>query len=765
MSLFEGRRRPPAPPAKLALAGTGRVRGAVLALLALGSLAPPVFAGTLRGQVTDRATGEPLPLARVTFESEGTLEETRANADGHWRTELDPGRWIVRIAFLEHTSSVDTVSVAAEGEQVLDRALVPESKMETLEVTADPWQGVDDQPSAVRLDARALRSLPAFGEVDPIRTLQYLPGVQAISDISSGLYIRGGGPDQNLILLDGVPIYNPTHAFGLFSTFNADVVRDVTLYKGAYPAAYSGRLGAVLDVTTAPGADDGVHGTVGLSTITGRLSVGGPTGRGHWHVAGRRTYLDPLLDQLRKSTPEIPAYYFYDLNGKFDSRIGEYGLLEWNGYLGRDDLHVDLDADSFVDQRWGNRATSLRYRHDFGDATLALTGSISRYDGDTSVQIFTTPISFGNDLEDRSLGLDWNRDMGNRVLRMGAQTSFYRFRLDQDFNGESQGTVNETPWDASVFFEDDWRFGERANLRFGLRVRRFSEGERILWEPRASGVWPLSETTRLRAATGLYHQYLQLVSTEGFSGGDFYLPIDETTKPGRSWQNVLGVEWEPNREWRFTVEGYGSVLRDLVRFDDKQTAGDTDTSTDSIFLTGGSGWAAGAELFAERRFGNVTGWIGYTLGWTRREFAEVNGGEPYPPKYDRRHDFSAVATWKRGVWTFSDTWTYGTGQAFTPATARYSIRDPATGGVSEFGYVLPGEKNSARLLPYHRMDVAAIRDFTAFGRPAKFMIQVFNLYSRRNEWFVQYDTSAPDAGAEVVQQLPVIPSLGVEFEF
>lgn len=722
--------------------------------------------GLLRGRILDSATQEALGFASVVLESGDVRTGVIADDQGKFRIELDPGTWEIQVSFIGYEKGRETVRLRDGETTQVDFALVSSAiEMEAVEVLGDRIEIEPAQPSAISFDIRRLKTLPAFGEVDPIRTLQYLPGVQTISDVSSGLYVRGGGPDQTLVLLDDVTIYNPTHAFGLFSTFNADVVNDVTLYKGSYPARYNGRLGAVLDVNTKEGPDDGLHGTVGLSTITGRGSLGGPIGDGSWLVAGRRTYLDPLLAVLRRGNDDIPYYYFYDLNGKLNLPGGGADSWEWNGYLGQDDLRVELDADSEFSQRWGNRATSLSYRRLVGNDLFAgAQVSASRYKSQTDVRLLTTPFLFGNQLQEFSGRADLTWQIGDHRVAGGVQASKYDFEFTQEFNSESVTAFESDPYDVSLFVQDTWSPVGGLDVRPGYRLRYFSEGGRYLSEPRISAGIPLRDGLRLNLATGLYHQYLQLITTEGFSGGDFYLPIDDTIEPPRSWQSVVGVEWEPAREWKFTAEVYGTDFDNLVLLDDDSAAGEETDTAAAAFVTG-TGWATGVELFAERRVGAVTGWVGYTLGWTRRTFPAINGGAEFAPKYDRRHDLNVVTTYPRGKYTFSSTLTYGTGQAFTPATGRYGVRNPATGSWNEFGNVLPGEKNSGRLLPYHRVDVSVVRDFTLWGKPAKAMLQIFNLYSRRNEWFVQYDNDEPDSEPEVVKQLPVIPSLGVSFDF
>jgi hypothetical protein len=316
-----------------------------------------------------------------------------------------------------------------------------------------------------------------------------------------------------------------------------------------------------------------------------------------------------------------------------------------------------------------------------------------------------------------------------------------------------------------VYGQDEWRVSPFTTARFGLHTRYFTEGERFVVEPRLAIRQAISNEVSLKFAAGGYHQFLQLISTEGFSGGDLWVPSDATTDPGRSIQGVLGAEWEHSDQYAFSAEAYYTGLDELVQFDNDVAIDASGTSTEELFKTGGSGWASGLELFAERRTGALTGWVGYTLGWSRRTFDELNQGNSFPPKYDRRHDFECVAEARRGKWRYGASFLYGTGQAFTPAGGRYSIRDPATGIAVEDDLVLPADRNSARLLPYHRLDVSATRLGHLFGMKAEYTLQIFNLYSRRNDWFVQYDTENPTIEPEIVKQLPIVPSVGVNFEF
>lgn len=738
-------------------------------LLGLFAMVGPAEATALRGRVVAAEEARALPFAAVRLEHSSGVRELLAGAGGQFEArDLEPGRWKVRITYLGYEAFERTLDLQPGAELEVEFVLtVAAIRMRALEVVGDRNEREEEmQTGLVDLDAETLARIPAFGEADPIRALQLLPGVQAASDISSGLYVRGGGPDQTLVLLDGVPIYNPTHAFGLFSSFHPDLLEGVTLYKGAYPAQYGGRLGAVLDVQSLEGERGATQGRLGMSTISARAYLKGDWGDRPWSVGARRTYLDPLLSALRRSNPDVPSYYFYDLNGKLRLPWSN-GSTELRLFTSSDALGLDADADTSIDLTWGNLVAGGTHRVLLGEeAALILSAWYSRYRSDTELSVFSTPIEFDNRLEDLSAEarLSFALPPRHRVA-LGAAVSRYDFGFVQNFNLDEQIDFEARSYDTSVFAEDTWNAWDGGTLRLGLRTRFLSDGERLRWEPRLSLRQEIGTRWVARLGGGVYHQVLQLVSTEGFSGTDFYLPIDETAPPSRSVQVVGGLEFSPRKMWRTTVEVYYTDLDDVVLLDDRVAADQAGTTAEDVFVTGGSGWASGVELFVERRVGPLTGWLGYTLGWTRRTFEELNEGREFPPKYDRRHDFSFVTRWQREKWEFGASWVYGTGQAFTPASARYGVRNPATGQPLDFGDLLAADRNSARLLPYHRLDVSATRAFTLFGQPARWSVQVFNLYSRRNDWFVIYDLEDPQATPEIVQQLPAIPSLGIEIDF
>ncbi|MFT5091072.1 MAG: hypothetical protein ACI8PG_005456, partial [Planctomycetota bacterium] len=587
-------------------------------------LSVALHAATLSGFVRDSSDGENLPNATIAFDDLplGTL----SNTEGYYAVQGIPaGTHAVTFSYIGQRALRDTLRFTADQQLRFNADMVRESiriEEETL-VTADRLQDeLRRQASVTALQVQTLERLPSVGEPDLLRSLQLLPGVQSASDISSGLYVRGGGPDQTRILLDNVPLYNPAHAFGFFSTFNPDAIKDVTFYKGAYPAQYGGNLGAVLDVQNREGNRREVSGRGGISLISGRLLVEGPVKNGSWMLAGRRTYLDPILAAVRAAGQDVPDYYFYDFNGKLNRQLSERDNLVVSAYLGSDRLDFDLDPDSdtFFNIKWGNRALTSRWTRVFTPALFGrFMAFFSEYESDISLSFFDTPVSYSNQVQDLSLKADFDYfASATHTLKSGVQLSYYEFDFDSAFNQQEQESLDTEPLLLSTYIQDDWQLTPLTNARIGLRASYFDEGEHYTLEPRFSLSRVLQPGWRLKLAGGLYHQYLQLVTSEGFSGGDFWVPLDETVEPGRSWQAVTGLEWEPSQRYLFSAEAYYTDLAHLVVLDNNTVADSDQTRSEDLFKTEGTGYATGLELFLEKRTGKLRGWLGYTLGWTRR---------------------------------------------------------------------------------------------------------------------------------------------------
>ena len=725
-------------------------------------------AATISGFVTDLSSGESLAAANVALENTG--QSTMCNVDGYYAlTGVPAGNYVLVVTYIGYKSHRIAITLVSGGHLRMDVGLSAVVLIgEEAVVEADRYSEERlAQPSFLSLRSATIKALPAIGEADILRGLQLLPGVQAASDISSGLYVRGGGPDQTQILLDQIPLYNPSHAFGFFSVFNPDAIKDMGLHKSAYPANYGGSLGAVLDVTNRDGNQNRFRGSGGISVLAARTTLEGPLHRGSYMVSARRTYLEPILAVIRSREPDIPSYYFYDFNTKINQNISGSDKLAISGYFGRDDLNLETKDDNQFGIRWGNSAVTGKWTHLFSPAVFgSFLVSRSNYQSTLSADFEGTEVLFRNTISDLSVKGDLDYFLGSaHSVKMGFRGTRYSFSFRESFNQDDQLDLKLRPYLVSVYVQDQWKALSTTSLRLGLRASYFSEHTGVDLEPRLSVSHQLTDDVRLKAGGGIYHQYLQLITTEGFSGGDFWVPLDGTVTPGQAWHYVLGAAWDPTPGYRFSVETYYHRLGNLVVVDNNQAADSRSTRSEDVFITAGSGHSAGLELFAERVAGKLTGWIGYTFGWTRRRFPELNQGRWFPPKYDRRHDLTVSASYTHGRWMFGSNFVFGTGQAFTPASARYAFRESARTGPREH-YFLPAGRNTARLLPYHRVDLSVKRGFRVFGMDLQGYLQVFNAYNRRNEWFVQYDTD--DDGvttADVVKMLPIVPTIGLDYTF
>ena len=756
--------------------GISIVAVAVLAALHSMSWAQPT--STLSGFVRDSSNGELLPNAAVAIAVADRVLGALSNAEGYYAIpDIPAGTWVVTASYIGYTTRQDTLALTGQGlrwDLELERQALEMGEV-VVEAEATAASELNQRPSVVALQVTDVQQMAAMAEPDLLRSLQLLPGVQSASDFSSGLYVRGGGPDQTGILLDQMRLYNPSHAFGFFSTFNPDAIKDVTFYKGAYPAQYGGSLSAILDVQNRAGNRRNFSTRGGVSLISSRLMSEGPLGQGSWMVAGRRTYIDPVLRAVRQATDELDGlgYWFYDVNAKVNTQLSPNDNLMLSAYRGNDHLDISVSANSAEDDstntlsfgnEWGNEAVTGRWTHVFSPALFGrMIALYSKYHSDITLNVFGTPIAVRNRVRDVSIKGDLDYfAAANHTLRTGVGLTLFRFDYGVLFDQYENNQVVK-PYLLSAYVQDDWQVTPLTEARLGLRGTYYEEGGHLSLNPRFSLSRVLQEGWRVKLAGGSYRQYLQLVSSEGFSGGDLWLPLDGTVEPGRSYQAVAGLEWEPANSYRFSVETYYTDLANLVVLDEEQGENDEQETSEDIFKTGGTGYATGVELFAEKRRGRFSGWLGYTLGWTRRTFPDIDGGRTFPPKYDRRHDVSLTATYRLARWTWTANFVYGTGQAYTPAAARYTLRDPASDRPVD--RLLAAPRNTARLLPYHRLDVGMRRTFGLFGADVDFYVQIFNAYNRRNEWFVQYDPNDSTEQPLVVRMLPIVPTFGFDFRF
>jgi hypothetical protein len=728
---------------------------------------------TISGYVTDASNGEVLIMANV-YDA-NTLEGTTTNNYGFFSLTLPPDTVNLVISCVGYERYSTTFYLASDTSVQL--ALKPSTMLEEVEVVADRQERIEQttQMSTVTLPVEDIKKLPAFmGEVDVLKALQLLPGVKAASDFSSGLYIRGGSPDQTLILLDRTTVYNPSHFFGFFSTFNPDAVKDIQLYKGGYPAKYGGRLGSVLTVYNNDGNRNEFAGSATIGMLASRASIEGPFKNGSYMFAIRRSTLEPILAILQESADNIPeSFYFLDMNGKVNYKVDDNNKLSLAFYTGTDNLKFPFADDAGITLNYGNQTLSSTWTHIFSEkifSNFTLTGS--RYFNYPSFDIASTPFERSNNIYDFSLKGDIeylpNED---HEISTGFWMGSLTLKLQDIFDGQETFNSRIQSQYGSLYLQDKWTISDQWIATPGLRLTSFSEGNYLRLEPRFSLEYRPSERVRLQAAYGRYNQFLTLISNESFTGFDVWLTTDEGVPPAFGNQYILGAKTIPWEGYNLDFELYYRSMKDLFEPDpflpDQAGVPYEDT------FRFGKGYAYGAELFFERQVGRLTGFAGYTFSITRRKFPNFNeplltGGPArfYPPKYDRSHDLNFVLEYELSSrWSSTLAFNYATGQAYTKPLGRTAAFDFPTSS-NDLSQLVVGRVNASRLPSYHRLDVSFSRSGTFFGiGKAEWQFQLINAYSRRNIWFYNYDLEENPVERQAVQLLPVLPTISYTLDF
>jgi hypothetical protein len=734
---------------------------------------------SVSGTVRDASTGETLIQANIRVE--GTVLGAVTNVQGFYSlTGIPAGTITLVVSYVGFATSRTELELAAGERRRVDVALRPAAVLtDEVVVEADVPLSEERAIGFAEVPIRLIEQIPTAIEDDLFRSLQLLPGVAPASDFSSRLYIRGGSPDQTLILLDQTTVYNPTHFFGFFSTFNTDAIKDVRIWKGGFPAEYGGRLGSVIDVYNRDGNRNRVAGRASLGLLASRGRVEGPLsvgGRpGSWFVAGRRSTLEPLLAVLRQTEDNLPeGFYFYDFNAKVNLDLSPNDRLSVAGYAGLDDVRFPFAENARFDLRYGNQTGSLLYTRILSDRVFTtLRATASRYANYPEADIAGTTFRRENTITDFSLKADaeWlvSRDVG---LKGGFWGGALTLRLADFFDGrQTFSSLIESQY-LAAYSEATWRPAPWT-LTAGLRGQYFSNGDYIRLEPRISAQRSLGERVLAQAAYGRYYQYLALISNEAFTGFDVWVTTDRGVPPAYGDQFILGLKTRPTPTWAVDVEAYYRTLRDLFELDPRiQDAAGAEYR--SLFRFG-EGYATGLEVLVERRRSRLTGFLGYTLGFTQRRF-EGAGGEPfnpdpvtgeplyYSPKFDRRHDVSAVATYTLGrSWSVTSAFVYATGQAYTRPIAYYEV-DVLPG--QRGGAVVTSGFNRARLPPYHRLDVGITRTgrFFRLGE-YELRMQAVNVYNRRNLWFYFIRQRDNPVTLTPARQLPILPNVSLTVDF
>jgi hypothetical protein len=649
--------------------------------------------------------------------------------------------------------------------------------------------------SIEKLSAQTIKKIPVLmGEVDVIKAIQLLPGVQATSEGSSGFSVRGGGYDQNLIMLDEATVYSASHLMGFFSVFNNDAIKDVTLYKGDIPASAGGRLSSLMDIRSKDGNSQRFSGTGGIGLISSRLTLEGPvfSDKATFIVSGRRTYADLFLKLASSSNMRNTSLYFYDLNAKVNYRINDNNRLFISGYLGSDELSTD-----YMGMNFGNRTATLRWNHIFSPklfSNFTFTGSNYNY-------------SMGNS-SGSSLMQEWTskiRDFGFKSdfschpnpqnnIKFGYHVTHHTFTPSEGGGSSSISGQTSQPREFALehaaYLSNEMKVSDKLTLKYGLRYSLFqniANGEAINYlsdyradysktyakgkiynyqhrlEPRAGATYLFNDVHSVKASYSRTTQYIQLASNSAAGSPlDVWFQASQNVKPQLSDQFSLGYFRNfADNSYEFSAEAYYKLLQDVVDFKDHANLmGNADLEQELRF---GRGRAYGLELMLKKNSGKLTGWVSYTIAKARRQVDEINGGAWYRSPYDKPHNISIVANYELSrKWSFGANWVYASGAPVTYPTGKYW---------ADGSYVpLYSGRNEYRNPAYHRLDLSAT---VKLSKPEKkfqseLNFSLYNAYGRKNPWMVTFrqDDSQPDITyAEKFYLFTFIPSITWNFKF
>jgi hypothetical protein len=761
---------------------------------------------SITGYIKDSLSSESLISATVVFN--GQQKGVSTNGYGFYSITLPQGRYLIMASYVGYDSKQVEVNLdkninlnflinprATSNEEVVVYA-----RKKDLNVTSA-------QMGKLNLSMSQIKNLPVlFGEVDIMKTLQLLPGVSNAGEGNTGLYVRGGGPDQNLIMLDDAIVYNTGHLFGFFSIFNGDAIKNTTLIKGGMPAQYGGRLSSVLDISMKEGNMNKFEVEGGLGLLASRLSVQGPLikNKASFIVSYRRTYVDLLVSPFipRSSSYYGSGYYFYDLNVKMNFQFSEKDRVYLSGYFGRDVFDFRNARRSFsTDIPWGNSTATLRWNHVFNRKLFANTTLLYndyKFAFNGAQDNFALNLSSG--IHDLSAKTDFDYYLNPKnKIRFGGLYTYHTF-TPNILNGH-QDSIIFTPnnsnikyaREAAVYIQDDWQLSNKIDISAGLRWSGFQQvgpytiyqtdadgnktdstsygkGQGVVTyggpEPRFTIRYLLDEQTSVKASVSRNLQYIHLVSNAGTTlPTDLWVPSTYIVKPQTSWLYAAGL-FKNFRDNMFegSVEFYYKQMQNQIEYKEGYTPSLSDPENSFVF---GDGWSYGMEWFINKTKGRWTGWIGYTLSWTWRQFPQLNNGQKFPAKYDRRNDLSVVGTYELNKqWKFSAVFVFASGNATSYPEKFYLMEGTLTQDYSRI--------NQYRLPPYNRLDLAAV--YTPKQRITKklhssWVFSIYNVYSRLNPYFIYFDQtgSAFDGTLQVqakkVSLFPILPSVTWNFHF
>ncbi len=782
---------------------------------------------TVSGYIKEASSGENLIGANV-FDKP-TASGTSSNNYGFYSLTLPSDSVTLVYTYVGYGAEIRSFFLTRD--TTINIALTDNALLEEIIISADQAEQIQEitQMSAVTVPIEQIKSLPALlGEVDVLKVMQLLPGVQSGNEGTSGLYVRGGGPDQNLILLDGVPVYNASHLFGFFSVFNADAVNNIQLIKGGFPARYGGRLSSVIDINMKEGNLKEFHGEGSVGLIASKLTLEGPIWKDKtsFLVSGRRTYIDLLTRPLIKAQTEggeTAGYYFYDLNAKVNHTFSDRDRLYLSAYTGDDKFYyINKDQETIDGQtldyreegglRWGNITAAFRWNHMYSSKLFSnLTLTYSRY----RFTIFSAYEDDYFDEEDRQKKTEYYqaayisgiKDLAAKIdfdyipsprhyIRFGANAIRHAFSPGayQIQSNEVIAPIDTTLGSSSTYgveyagyVEDDIEITDHLKVNAGLHLSGFYVNGKFYssWQPRLAARYFVGDELSLKASYARMTQYIHLLTNSGIGlPTDLWVPATERIPPQNAQQVAFGVATHLKKQYEVSLEGYYKTMENLIEY--KEGASFIAIGSDwQNKVERGAGRSYGMELLLQKKEGRTTGWIGYTLSWSNRQFDNLNFGKRFPYKYDRRHDIglALVHQWKDRV-DISCTWVFGTGNAVTLPMAIYAGEESTAGDYYYSPYpdgsfsppslYYYGERNSFRMKAYHRLDASiSFKKKKKWGERA-WIFGVYNAYSRKNPFYIYLDESGyytptgeykPDSKFKQVSLFPFIPSVSYRFSF
>lgn len=767
---------------------------------------------TISGHVSDAASGETLIGAGV---KSGTLGAISNNYGFYTLTRPRGDQIELTYSYVGYEDAIVVLDLTRD--TTLNVTLKANARINEAVVAAQREAGIQaTKMSAIEIPMNLIKNTPTlFGEADVLKTIQLMPGVQSGVEGFSGIYVRGGGPEENLLLLDGIPLYNTEHLLGLFSIFQPEAVKKVTLFKGSFPARYGGRTSSIIDVRTNDGNMQETHGTIGVGLLSDKFHLEGPIFKGKTSYSISARGMHTLLFDRVLALFKIPAnYFFYDLNGKVTHKFGDRDRLFLNVYNGKDAFYYkdrsvvsqlnDLSWDNKTRINWGNTLASFRWNHVFNGRLFAnATGAWTNYQmimqysasekdrSTTPPGLYKYTFDYRSGLQDLTGKIDFDYTPGPRhQVKFGAEYVYHTYipetltnikyessagkaLLDTTFTNTKKG--NRYGHEISFYAEDDLIIGNRLTLNPGIRLAMFvTSGRRYLApEPRMSAKIDFGHGFSAKAAYSRMSQYVHLLSSSQITLPiDLWVPITKDIKPVTADQYSAGFYYDGPRGWEFSVEGYWKQIDNVLEYKDGISfLANSNQWEDKVEM--GEGRAFGVEFFVQKTLGRTTGWLGYTLAKSDRIFpsGKINNGQRYPYRYDRRHNISLVANQKFSEKVdLSGTWTFATGGTTTIPERETAVLTP-DGRVVQVDYA--PHRNNYRLPPSHRLNLAV-----NFHRPHKrgesiWSFSIYNVYCRMNPNFVfsgyerNYDGEVYSRNDKLTQLtlLPFIPSLSYTRNF